>query len=780
MMVISGTTEADFIRRNGPSGLFLRYARARVASFALRQGMTLVGSLVIGLLGEAWMGWAALALALAGEAVDCLCLRAIQARRDDEVPQRLRRIATLTAGFQSLTITGCVWLCWHFIPITEARVFAAVFMMSAVVNAGLVRRHFPEGGRLRLMIFGIGSSWMLGEMILNPAALGMNGLFLLLALLILAYTSVTFIQAVEKGNRERTRFEAALLEERAALRASQTALAETARRSERLALVARHARDSVIFKSPDGRIEWVNEAFTTITGYSFDEAVGRQASELLNSPATSAKGVALLTEAQQRCEPLRLELENRRKDGSLLWMDISMTPVLRPDGTADVFIAVERDITEAKRHAAELAQARREAEAAAKAKSDFLATMSHEIRTPLNGVIGVAELLSDTTLDGEQRGLVRTIIDSGQALTTIINDVLDLSKLQAGHADLLRDPFAIADCIDSVLDLMRPAINKKGLNLIADLPRDWPMHLGDAGRLRQIVLNLVGNAIKFTEQGAITVRLTRSTEPDADQVTLDIADTGIGVAPDRLDRVFDSFSQADSSISRRFGGTGLGLTISRLIARHMGGDITLNSVEGQGSVFTVTLRLPRSRALAQSATARAPCPKTTLRLLLAEDNRTNMMIATRLLEPAVASIVPAENGAIAVERYRADPPDLVLMDVSMPEMDGMEATRAIRAHEATQGLRHCPIYALTAYSSDEHLEAFRQAGMDGVLTKPIIRAELYDLIAAQAESLAEVATAFDLSPPSVLENRQQGGTGWSTSPQGYTTTTGRSTRSSAR
>ena len=276
-------------------------------------------------------------------------------------------------------------LCWRFIPLVEARFFAAVFLMGAAINAGMVRRHFPEGGKVRLTIFALTCLAMLSFDSAVALQTGQTGAwFFLLTVIILAYTATVFIRSTEMGQRERLRFERALIDEQAALERSRFALAEEAKRAARLALVARHANDSVIFTGPDGRIEWVNEAFTRITGNAFSEVVGRTPSEVLDAPSTSDHALQTLRDAQRECRPCVIEIENMTKDGRRLWMEVSMTPVLKPDGSADVFIAIERDITQTKAHAAELAAAREAAVAAAQAKSAFLATMSHEIRTPMN------------------------------------------------------------------------------------------------------------------------------------------------------------------------------------------------------------------------------------------------------------------------------------------------------------------------------------------------------------------------------------------------------------
>ncbi|MDZ4395010.1 hybrid sensor histidine kinase/response regulator, partial [Cypionkella sp.] len=720
----------QFLVRNSKDGLFLRYARARARGFLMRQTMTAIGAASIAVLSSAWLGALAAGLALLGEAIDCLTLFYIARRyAEGPVPASARGWAAITGAIQALTIAACVMICWRMIPFQGARFFAAAFLMSAVINAGLVRRHFAFGTQLRLTIYAAtGLSMLIVDGLTEQDSLGPEAWFAFISVLMLAYTAALFIRAVERGQSERLRFEHALLQESMALDLARIAAAETAHKAERLALVAQHATDSIVITDPDGFIEWVNEGFTRMTGYGFDESVGLHPGDLLNTEETSLAALDQLLQARKNAQPVRVEIQNRTKSGRVIWVEIAMTPVLGADGAPTVFVAVERDITQAKAHAPELAQARIAAEAAAQAKSQFLATMSHEIRTPMNGVIGVAELLEETQLDQIQRQYVRTIVDSSHALLTIINDVLDLSKLQAGKFDLRAEPFCITESVTSALDLLRPTALKKGICLEADLPESAPLHLGDSGRLRQILLNLLGNAVKFTAQGRVTASVRVIAEGQCDQIRIAITDSGIGIPTDRLDHVFDSFAQADAAISRQFGGTGLGLTISRLLSQQMGGDIEVVSELGQGSVFTAVLRLPRA---AQTAVARPKinaAPITALRLLVAEDNRTNMLVTRKLLERSVASIEEAENGKLAVAAYRRAQPDLLLMDVSMPEMHGQDATREIRRFETEAGLPRCPIVALTAYASAEEAALCLDAGMDAVLTKPLIRAELYALL----------------------------------------------------
>ena len=782
MVSASTDARAEFRRRNSATGLLLRYARGRLRGFFLRQTMTLFGALAMALMARIELGFWAVGLALLGEAAEALVLWRIL-RRPDGPGRLLRRVAAVVAGFQALTIGGCIWICWAFIPIAEAQFFALVFLMAAVTDAGLAARHFPEGTVVRYWVYGLITVSMLTELLLTRRDQG--AVFLILAVLILTYAVALFMRTVAHSRAARYRFERALLDEQVQLSLSRTELEQTARRYERLALVARFAGDSVMFTTPDGRIEWVNEAFSRITGYSFDDAVGQLPGDLLNAPDTSPEALSELLAAIDEGRPCRIEVKNRTKAGKPIWMDINMSPVFSADGRLDVFISVERDITDAKAQQAELAAARLVAEAASRAKSQFLATMSHEIRTPMNGVIGVAELLADTELDPVQRDYVATIVDSGRALLTIINDVLDLSKLEAGRMDLAEEDFDLGALIGRSIELMRPVAQGKGLSLALDLPQNLPRHRGDPGRLRQVVLNLLGNAVKFTESGGVKLRLDWRPGEGRDWIDLHVEDTGIGIPPERQALVFDSFAQADSTIGRRFGGTGLGLTISRELVRRMGGDISLVSALGRGSVFTISLPLARAQAAASGPQPGQEAPRTALRILVAEDNRTNALIVRRLLEPCVAAFHAAEDGAAAVAAWHAQRPDLILMDVSMPGMDGLEATRVIRAAEAREGLPRVPIFALTAFSDAEHQTAFIAAGMDGALTKPFLRAELFALLRQIAGAAVPTlpqpdASGFDLSPGFALDREAKGEAEWSTSHHGCTTTTGRSTPSSGR
>lgn len=723
-----------FEAENSPQGRLAHYARVRIRSFWLRQTLTALGSLTIVVLGNPWLGLALAVLALMGEGFDLVLLRRVLARLAlGRGGATAERIALLGAGVQSATIAGCVTASWTLIPLREADFFAAAFLISAIINAGLDRPLFSRGANLRLaMYFASGCALLFLELIEDEYAGSRAYGFQVASFGLLSYISVLFIALVERSQKQRKRHELALLRQQVAQEAATAELARAVEENRRLALVAEYATDSIIIGDPSGRIIWVNEAFSRVTGYSFHEAVGKNPGDLLNAPGTDPATIDKILDARRRNVPVRVEILNRTKAGNDVWIDASINPVFEQDSLPRQWIAVERDISRAKEREEELARARIAAEEAGQSKSRFLANMSHEIRTPMNGVIGVAELLSETRLTPVQADYVETIMESGRALLALINDILDLAKLQSGKATLELLPLAPQSCIDSALRVLGPAAAKKGIDLRFERPEEQGYVLGDEGKLRQVVLNLVGNAIKFTQAGAVTVRL-RLPRAEGDWMEIEVEDTGIGIAPDRLDAIFESFSQADVGIGRQFGGTGLGLTICARLAEQMAGDIRVRSQPGQGSVFTFRARLPGTAtpepAPARTERRREPRLRPGLRILVAEDNRTNLMIVRKMLAGSAGTLAEAQNGAEAVALYREMRPDLILMDVSMPVKDGLQATREIRALEAEAGLPRCPIIALTANVFDEDRDTCDQAGMDGFLTKPLSRLDLLSAIA---------------------------------------------------
>jgi PAS domain S-box-containing protein len=504
--------------------------------------------------------------------------------------------------------------------------------------------------------------------------------------------------------------------------------------------------DAVIESSPasifvkdaaDGRYLLVNRATEQAFGVAREEMLGKTNYDLV--PKEQADFFSSRDQlAIESGEVELIEEEPATVNGDLRWFRTKKVAIHGPAGPRYLVCSSE-DITERREAAESLRAALARAESANRAKSEFLANMSHEIRTPLNGVVGVADVLARTALDPSQAEMVRVIRDSGQTLARLLSDILDLSRIESGRVELERAPMRPADCARAAAALVDLRCHEKDVRLeieIAPEAEGWVV--GDPLRLKQVLGNLMSNAVKFTDHGEVRL----SVAPAPGGFRFEVKDTGVGFDPTVKEQIFGRFQQADGSITRRFGGSGLGLAISLQLAELMGGDLDCDSAPGRGSTFHVTLPFPPADA--PSAAAAAPhelaeAQPLPVHVLLADDHPTNRKVVELILSQVGVELTEAEDGRQALEAFASRRFDLVLMDMQMPVMDGLSATRAIRAQEAASGARRTPVVMLTANALPEHVRASLEAGADRHLSKPIAAEALIRTLVEMVEDAAEPA-----------------------------------------
>ncbi|WP_413331305.1 PAS domain-containing hybrid sensor histidine kinase/response regulator [Brevundimonas phoenicis] len=500
-----------------------------------------------------------------------------------------------------------------------------------------------------------------------------------------------------------------------------------------------------------GRILYCNDKFEAVSGYAREELIG-QTHRVVNSGVHARDYFRNLYRTIARGEVWRGTIQNRTKSGESYWVDTTIVPNLGSDGKPETYTAIRFEVSDHVRalKALELAQA--EARQAAEVRDQFFANISHEVRTPLNAVLGLASALAHTALTPRQTEMLKLITGAGDALRRVLDDMLDLSKMQAGQFSLSLTPFDLRTDIEAVVEMRRAVAEDKGLMLdVAFTPSAQGQVIGDGVRITQIVSNLVSNAVKFTAEGRVSVRVDVRAEDNREHLVIEVEDTGMGFDAEAARRLFDPFVQADDAISRQFGGTGLGLSICKSLAELMGGEIAAELALGKGSLFRVVLPVERVAAVVAEPAAtsveaaHASDEGAQIRVLAVEDNPANQMVVRCLLEPLGFEIVTADNGLEGVQRFQQEHFDVVLMDMQMPVMDGLDAMRRIRADEARLGAARTPIVMLTANTTETHHLKAVQAGADHLVAKPVTLEILMQGMEQGAAAAAEWSSEHVLS-----------------------------------
>ncbi len=534
---------------------------------------------------------------------------------------------------------------------------------------------------------------------------------------------------------------------------------------EKLVLAATQSYNSVVIIDKNQKIEWVNEGFTRLTGYTLVDLQGKSIGILRGSNGRQ------ITQQKNTFEtilkdkkPVTFENTNYTKEGKSYWVITTATPILGKEGELERIIAIETDISDRKqieeelveankiaeqslnqvnKTLTELTKAKKDLEESMKVKAQFMANMSHEIRTPMNAVIGFTDLLLKTSLTPDQKQYIDAVKTSGKNLLVIINDILDFSKIESGKLVFEQINFRLSQAVSTVTELLLPKSSEKNIRLSTKIEKNIPDNLiGDPTRLNQILLNLVGNGIKFTTQGEVKITVDLLSEAGDDvELKFSIIDTGIGIPEDKVNSLFKAFTQISNETTRKYGGTGLGLAIAKQLVELQGGTISVQSKVGEGSIFSFILKFKKNYEPESDNKNEEKNIEGTdlegLSVLLVEDNLLNQILAKKVLSDWKMKVDTAENGLIAIDKLEKKNFDLILMDIQMPEMDGYEATQHIREKSSPEK-RVTPIMAMTAHALAGESEKCIKAGMDGYISKPFDSSVLYSKIVSVLKKSASL------------------------------------------
>jgi PAS domain S-box-containing protein len=568
--------------------------------------------------------------------------------------------------------------------------------------------------------------------------------------------------ATEKRSRELASQLAAIQRQRSELEAELLEAKSMNETLTLLSLVASKTDNAVVIMDHVGHTTWVNDAFIRMTGFALADVNGERPDAILAGGETDADALSEIDSAFAFGRGVVEEFLQYRRDGSTSWISLSLTPIHDDTGEVSRWIGIGTDITRRREAQQALEDARSSAENASRLKGEFLANMSHEIRTPMNAILGMTDLALGTQLDLEQLEYLQTVKQSAESLLELLNDILDLSRIESGRMDIDAVPFHLPTLLDDVIKPLRFVAKTKRLEVTAatEVSNEWI--IGDPLRVRQVLVNLIGNAIKFTTDGSVDVRVeeTPGDSHGLSRFEFSVRDTGVGIPDSKLHHIFDAFTQADTSTTRQFGGTGLGLAISSELLQLMGGSIDVESQSGKGSCFRFTLPAgiadPQEFEQVNAAETQIDPSTVTnesLRILVADDYEANRDLLSKILERHGHSVITANDGHEALTEFDREQPDVILMDIQMPELDGFQTTAAIRAREL-ETQTHVPIIAVTAHSMRGDREACLAAGMDAYLSKPVKAAEVLTLIDSLSDNQVNVSPAATTSTGYVFAEEQ--------------------------
>ncbi|WP_254051682.1 ATP-binding protein [Vibrio sp. Evd11] len=519
------------------------------------------------------------------------------------------------------------------------------------------------------------------------------------------------------------------------LEKSNKRLAEQERESHLLAMVVKTARDGVVITDKQGRIDWVNSAFETMTGFRLDSVKGLKPGSFLQGEDTCLETARRIGSAVHKGNQVKAEILNYAIDKTPFWVDIDIVPLRNEEGDVERFIAIERDITDFKKLESKLEEQVNKAHQANDAKSLFLATMSHEIRTPMNGLLGILQMLVDDLEHEEQRGVLRLALGSGEHLIAILNDILDLAKIENDCLEIDPHPFKMSDITNPVLNTYQTLCSEKGIGFsLLDDSNAAFSYYGDSVRIRQVILNLVGNALKFTESGSINVTIKPLGKS---AIEFAVEDSGIGIPNERISSIFNQFEQADVSTTRNYGGTGLGLAICHKLVTMMNGKLNVKSELGIGSHFSFVIDLPTVASEDKNSLTTQEVDLTPFKVLVTDDNKMNRIIANGFLDKLNIECITCDNGYDALTHIETGHFNLAIIDNHMPKMTGLETVRKIRQ----AGHDDLVIFGWTADIMQTSTQAFIEAGANEVLTKPLIKSDLVDALSRYLNQIKKVNRA---------------------------------------